>query len=78
MNMDSIPGELDAIKLRVGRLEDSLDENTRITRENADVLKEVRDTMVAAKWLHRFVLWIAPLVAATVAGWAWIKDHFKA
>jgi hypothetical protein len=98
MNLDSIPGELDAIKARLSSVESlgrehnlrlsqveaaqvvastELAENTRLTRESSEVIKEVRDLMIAGRFLRRLLIFWAPFGAAVTAALVWFKDHAK-
>lgn len=78
-DIDSMPGKLDALSDRVGRLETAMDENTTMTRTVATQLPEIKEMLTvyaSAKTtgsvLTRLVRWIGGLataVAAIVASW---------
>lgn len=70
MNLDSIPGELDGIKRRLDKLETSMTENTEVTRE-------IRDMMIAGKFLRRLIIWWAPIGAAITAFIVLIKERIQ-
>jgi hypothetical protein len=67
MNLDSIPGEIEALSRRMSRIEERLDQNTALTLE-------VRDALIAGRFIARMVAWAAPLVAVAASIWTWIKD----
>lgn len=62
-DIDSMPGKLDALATRVGRLETAMVENTEITRD-------IRDALVAGRVLSRAAKWLAGIVASVAAIWA--------
>ena len=55
--------------------EKALEENTVMTRVIADNTSELVGLVKGAKGLRSFVVWAAPVVAAGLAVWAWIKGH---
>lgn len=67
---DTIPGKLDDLTKRVGKIEAQLEENTAVT-------KEIRDALIAGRFLARLVAWATPLVAIGAATWVWVKDHLR-
>lgn len=64
-DMDSMPGKLDALGARVGRLEVAVAENTELTRDIKDALGGLRVFGLVMKW-------VAGVVGGAVAIWtAW-------
>lgn len=55
--------------------EKSLLENTQMTRQIVDNTSELVGLVKGAKGLRSFVVWGAPIVAAVLAGYAWIRGH---
>ncbi len=88
---DTIPGQLDEIRaelragdMRMGNLERQVAENTALTRENtrvtvesAEVVKDIRDGLVFARVSTKIIKWLGGLGAVVVTGvtlWAqWKK-----
>ena len=67
--LDSMPGKLDALAVRVGKIEADMEENTRVTRENLDLLRDIRDLVTTGKVVNRIVRWAGGLAAAGAAIW---------
>jgi hypothetical protein len=63
MDIDSIPGKLDALSERVGKIEVAMAENTELTRD-------IRDALVAGKVAGRFIKWVGGTVGGLAAMWA--------
>lgn len=55
--------------------EKSLSENTALTQQISDNTSELVQLVKGAKGLRSFVVWAAPVAAACIAAWAWIKGH---
>lgn len=53
--------------------EKSLTENTALTQQISNNTDELVQLVRGAKGLRSFVVWVAPVVAAGLALWAWIK-----
>lgn len=73
MNDESIPGELAAIHTRLdegdrrmGDIERAVEENTRITADSAEVLRDVRDALIFARVGTKLIKWLGALGAAAV------------
>lgn len=63
--LDSMPGKLDALAVRVGKIESAVAENTEITRD-------IRDALIAGKLAGRVIKWAGGIAAGAVALWsAW-------
>lgn len=50
-DIDSMPGKLDELAGRVGRLEAAVEENTELTRDIKDALGGLRVLGVVMKWV---------------------------
>ena len=57
------------------KFEKALAENTILTQQIANNTAEIVDLVKGAKGLRTFVVWAAPIVAASLATWALIKGH---
>lgn len=55
------------------KFEKALEDNTDLTRTIADNTGELVDLIKGAKAGRKFILWIAPVVAALMAAWAWFS-----
>lgn len=75
MNLESIPGELDAIKKRMDKGDERMTRIEASIAENTEVTKEVRDLMIAGRFLRRVLVFWAPFAAAITALVAWIKSR---
>lgn len=60
---DSIPGKLDALTARVGKIEVAVAENTELTRD-------IKDLLTAGKVMSKIIKWMGGLAAAGSAIWA--------
>lgn len=75
MHEDTIPGELSAIKARLDEgdrrmlaIERALEDNTRMTAESGEVIKDVRDALVFARVGTKIIKWLGALGAAVATG----------
>ncbi len=57
------------------RFEKAVAENTALTKGIADNTAELVALVKGAKGLRSFVVWAAPLAAALLALWAWLKTQ---
>lgn len=57
------------------RFEDSIIENTRITRQIAENTTEIVELVKGAKFMRQMLMWMAPIIVACASLWAWIKTH---
>lgn len=57
------------------RFEEALLENTLMTRQIAENTTEIVAIFKGVKGFRTFIVWVAPLLAASVAVVAWIKTH---
>lgn len=57
------------------KIQDSIVENTAMTKEIANNTKELVALVKGAKGFRTFILWAAPIAAWFAAAWAWIKTH---
>lgn len=57
------------------KFEKALAENVRMTTQIADNTSELVLLFRGAKGMRALVLWTAPIVAAVLALWAWVKAH---
>lgn len=55
------------------RFEKSLEDNTNLTRTIAENTSELVDLIKGVKVGRKFFMWIAPVVAALMAAWAWFS-----
>lgn len=67
---DSIPGKLDALTLRVEKIERAVEENTELTRD-------IRDAVVAGRIATKVIKWLGAVAAAGSALWVafWQLTH---
>ena len=63
-DMDSMPGKLDALGVRVGHLETAVAENTELTRDIKDALGGLRIFGNIMKWVAGVGVGAAALIAA--------------
>ena len=70
MAEDSIPGKLDALTLRVEKIERAVEENTELTRD-------IRDAVVAGRIATKVIKWLGAVAAAGSALWVafWQLTH---
>lgn len=61
--IDTVPGQLDALSQRVSKLEIAVAENTDLTRD-------IRDALVAGKMATKAVRWFGAMAAAGIAIYA--------
>jgi len=66
---------LDDMERRLTKFEANLRINTELTRTIASNTTELVSLVKGAKGLRKFVVWAAPIVAAAIAIWAYIKGH---
>lgn len=59
------------------KFEIALEANTRMTKTIADNTGELVDLIKGAKAGRKFILWLAPIVAAFTAAWAWFSGTPK-
>ena len=57
------------------RFEDSIIENTRITKQIAENTAEIVELFRGAKFMRQMLMWLAPVIVAGASLWAWIKTH---
>lgn len=62
---------------KLGTIEKSLETNTRVTLENLDTLKLVKDAVTTGRVLRAVAAWGAGLIITGAAAWASIKGGFK-
>lgn len=70
---ESIPGQLDAIRARLGSVERAMEDNTEKTIEVLDLLTTFKGGMKFLGWLGVGAKWIAAMVAAGAAIWTAIQ-----
>lgn len=77
MDTDSIPGQLDAIKVRLDkgdvrmdRMESSITENTSLTKEIKDLMEIGRAGFKVLGWIGIAAKWIAAIAAAGASVYA--------
>jgi len=66
---------LDEMDRRLTKFESNLRLNTELTRTIAANTTELVALVKGAKGLRKFVVWAAPVVAAAIALWAYIKGN---
>ncbi len=59
------------------RFEKELADNTTMTRNIARDTGELVTLVRGAKAGRKFIVWVTPILAAGLAGWAWFKDHLR-
>jgi len=60
------------------KLKEHLESHARFESAINDIAEnttELVQLVKGAKGLRSFVIWVAPVIAAIVAVWAWIKGH---
>lgn len=77
MNTDSIPGQLDAINVRLDkgdvrmdRMESSITENTSLTKEIKDLMEIGRAGFKVLGWIGIAAKWIGAIAAAGASVYA--------
>lgn len=55
------------------RFEKNLDDSTNLIRSISENVSELVDLIKGVKVGRKFIMWIAPVVAALMAAWAWFS-----
>ena len=63
---------LDRHEQRIADLQESLHENTALTRQIAENTSELVELFKGAKMFRKFVLWVGPLVALAYSAYHWL------
>lgn len=63
---------LDRHEQRIADLQESLHENTALTRQIADNTSELVELFKGAKMFRKFVLWAGPLIALFWSAYQWV------
>ena len=68
---------LDVVEARLITFEQNLQLNTQLTQTIADNTTELVSLVKGAKTFRKFIVWAAPVVAASAALVTYFKDHWK-
>lgn len=71
--IDTIEFRMEEHRLEHKQFEQAIADNTRITQSIADNTAELVEIVKGAKGVRSFVIWAAPVAAAAMAVWAFMK-----
>lgn len=71
-DLESMPGKLDALAIRVGHVERALEKNKEALEENTEITMDIRDALGGLRVFGVIVKWVGGVAAGITAMWvAW-------